>query len=445
MDEEMDDAFEGASWRYEFDLDYEFDAARYFDFGRPETQSEAREAELWFETAGSYPPSPLIAQIFNGEGATMKSLKILSDLDAVGCTTTIVYLNDDGGPDLSQVNRQIEDIPNIYSKSTSKACSSKSSTLMRPTVSQLAKQNRINGAKAVSRSGRPVIVKSEKSTDDPNDYPLQATKRQRLETGHFCKIDGVKQQTDFIHKVREKNIGPANCNAGPPRLKLTIPREPHLETARRAERFKAQRAKSGGAKLLPEGEMPTVPAYKAHPLNRKAPSLPLRQNSSPQLPKFKEFNLKTHDRAAKNSSGSSTETAENHIRRTHGDMLGARRLEQKVSDSLQLPNDAKRLEESRNRPCEFKARPLDKKVAAIFSSKGDIGIFRSTKREITIPKEFNLSSSKRCQQAPLAELFNKLSLASEGKRITALQATFLQPTHTASKDSKENIGKPVCC
>lgn len=37
----------------------------------------------------------------------MKSLKILSDLDAVGCTTTIVYLNDDGGPDLSQVNRQI--------------------------------------------------------------------------------------------------------------------------------------------------------------------------------------------------------------------------------------------------------------------------------------------------------------------------------------------------
>lgn len=57
MDEEMDDAFEGASWSYEIDLDYEFDAARYFDFGRPETQSEAREAELWFETAGSYPPS----------------------------------------------------------------------------------------------------------------------------------------------------------------------------------------------------------------------------------------------------------------------------------------------------------------------------------------------------------------------------------------------------
>ena len=41
----------------EIDLDYEFDAARFYDFTRSETDSEDREAERWFESAGNYPPS----------------------------------------------------------------------------------------------------------------------------------------------------------------------------------------------------------------------------------------------------------------------------------------------------------------------------------------------------------------------------------------------------
>lgn len=39
------------------DFDYEFDAARFYDFTRSETDSEAREAERWFESSGNYPPS----------------------------------------------------------------------------------------------------------------------------------------------------------------------------------------------------------------------------------------------------------------------------------------------------------------------------------------------------------------------------------------------------
>lgn len=41
----------------EIDLEYEFDAARWCDFTREESPSESRVAELWFETAESYPPS----------------------------------------------------------------------------------------------------------------------------------------------------------------------------------------------------------------------------------------------------------------------------------------------------------------------------------------------------------------------------------------------------
>jgi len=41
----------------EIDLEYEFDASRWFDFTREELPLESRAAELWFETAQSYPPS----------------------------------------------------------------------------------------------------------------------------------------------------------------------------------------------------------------------------------------------------------------------------------------------------------------------------------------------------------------------------------------------------
>lgn len=43
-------------WEH-IDLDYEFDAVMYYDFTRPETELEIMEAEDWFKSAGTYPPS----------------------------------------------------------------------------------------------------------------------------------------------------------------------------------------------------------------------------------------------------------------------------------------------------------------------------------------------------------------------------------------------------
>ncbi|RWV80021.1 hypothetical protein GW17_00058762 [Ensete ventricosum] len=57
MDDEMVEAVQGVFVCFKVDLDYEFDAPRYFDLGREETPAEAWAAELWFDTAGSYPPS----------------------------------------------------------------------------------------------------------------------------------------------------------------------------------------------------------------------------------------------------------------------------------------------------------------------------------------------------------------------------------------------------
>lgn len=55
MDPEM--FAEDPSFVEEFDIDFEFDAPRFYDFSKPELDSETEETELWFESAGNYPPS----------------------------------------------------------------------------------------------------------------------------------------------------------------------------------------------------------------------------------------------------------------------------------------------------------------------------------------------------------------------------------------------------
>lgn len=57
MDEEMKDFMRKAYEGDEIDLDYEFDAPKFYDFTQPDSDLEATEAEDWFQFAGSYPPS----------------------------------------------------------------------------------------------------------------------------------------------------------------------------------------------------------------------------------------------------------------------------------------------------------------------------------------------------------------------------------------------------
>ncbi|PKA59999.1 hypothetical protein AXF42_Ash009683 [Apostasia shenzhenica] len=59
MNEEIDMElqFEEGLLFVDVDIDYEFDAPRYFELDREESPWEAQKAELWFEMAGNYPPS----------------------------------------------------------------------------------------------------------------------------------------------------------------------------------------------------------------------------------------------------------------------------------------------------------------------------------------------------------------------------------------------------
>ncbi|XP_018680140.2 protein TPX2-like isoform X1 [Musa acuminata AAA Group] len=444
MDHEMAEATDEVFVCFEVDLDYEFDAPRYFDLGREETPAEARAAELWFDTAGTYPPSPLIAKLIFQKDTNVANTSTAPNLEDLVYTNPEAAHADAAAPGFSIV-QEMEKGCTFHSSilqgvskgdhiSTVNNCFSKRSTLMKPTASQLAKKKWPREVKSISRLQKPLEVKREQRFEDSNDYIHQAAKRQRLEKGHCCKVTDAKQQINLFHKVPEKKNGLSDANNQLPRLRLTIPREPELETARRAFSFRAQRQRLVDAKCLVEGMPQFTSTFKAHPLNRKileAPSLPLPQKSTPRLPKFKEFNFRTHSRALLHSTTSSTLTSGSHIPTTTGDVKSSVRAQFQTSGHQLQQNECKRDAEVKDISTKFRPQALNQKILA---NKGDIGVFRSTKRDTTIPKEFNFLTTKRFQQNPLNELFNKLSLASEAQKATA-QRKFPLPSHLDAKVS----------
>ncbi|KAH9721571.1 TPX2 importin domain-containing protein [Citrus sinensis] len=433
----------------EIDLEYEFDAARFFDFTREESFAEAREAELWFESAPNYPPSPFVTKLFlredillenvntspktkvtsapendsdNGMGAEC-SITNVEDTDCAGMIKGIFsnlqsgnlqkvpnqLLNLTTGEQCAALSNSLivsnaipliptplpglefyDHISHDKVKSNAKSAKkahSRSSTLMKPTTSHLAKQNRPVQV-GNSRFQMQLVQIGDRSVCNSSLVESQAAKRQKLEGGHLRK-DGTIDKNS-LHA----------------RLRLTIPREPDLETANRAQRIRP--------KVIAEQEniSATAHRFKARPLNRKileAPTLPLPKKSMPRLPEFQEFRLKTLERAMQHTSAISSSS----LHCTASDMS----LQELDKASAVLGNGNREFERPsgmntvKQDGCDvmhnFKALPLNKKI---FSSKGEIGVFRNSKQETTVPMEFNFQTERKVRPNPPVELFSKMTL-----------------------------------
>ncbi|TYG91339.1 hypothetical protein ES288_A12G254100v1 [Gossypium darwinii] len=455
----------------EIDLNYEFDAARFFDFTREESPVEAREAELWFESAPSYPPSPFVTKLVKREESLLENVTTSPKCDEDSSTlhgsdpenmmalgfSAVCTINKGNEGTKGGISAHIQKIlqnalnkpfqltsglttynhlPSDKLKTRSKSVKPvpRSSTLMRPTASQLAKQNRPTQV-ATSRFPKLQVLNSNRSLGNSSVVESQAAKRQKLEGGLLHKVAEVKQQTTLVHKAPKKD-GTKDRNAINTKLRLTIPREPELETAHRTQRIQPKNDSEE------EHVTSVTHRFKARPLNRKileAPSLPLPKKSVPKLPEFQEFHLKTQKRAVHLSSAvSSSSTHTNAVDKGFEKPCT-------VSANGNETREARRpsfMDATSQDVCEkkynFKARPLNRKI---FSSKGDIGVFRNIKRETTVPMEFNFHTEKRVPQNPPIELFSKLSLTAQLQPSNGSQMTSSRPTFTSTKvilGSKEN-------
>ncbi|XP_061358680.1 uncharacterized protein LOC133302880 isoform X2 [Gastrolobium bilobum] len=365
---EVEDQFEDN----EINLNYEFDAPRFCDFTRPETFFDAAEAEQWFEFTASYPPSPFLVRLRLrwGNADEMKSENMVAD-DSGPCMEPEQdsSIEDNNNTGLEHCDQTRQDTLNGEKEPLRKSSPSKSKVLsfMKPTASHLAKQKNTPEAQT-----HQLFTRFQRQNSSSTDRQL--TKRQKLETGYSRKIARLKHQILFTHK-KHKGVDLTDANLAS-KPKVTIPKEPNLETALRAQRRKSRtNAESGGhTKLSSE-------ALRSRSLNKKAGGI-LNCNSI--------SNSETKDLKRTNSTSS----------------VGSRQEKYRMVNKLQ-------------------GNPDDKQ----FSGKGERGVFRSIK---VFPME---PYDKRVLNEPPTELFSKLSMASEVKQ-TKKSLSKEQPI---SKGLKENI------
>ncbi|KAA8533816.1 hypothetical protein F0562_031333 [Nyssa sinensis] len=431
MDEEMEDFIEDFFEPSGIDVDYEFDAARFFDFTRPESCSEAEEADRWFESIGSYPPSPFIIKLnwrkdipvenANSspktiDGENKNSTSENSDVNMA----SEVFEPDENNKGSKSHNDMGQDIIKAKTKSVAKSSKPRSSTLMKPTASQLAKLNRAQGVSSnrfLGRFQKPLMKIDERSSQNLPGIEIEATKRQKLESGYMLKVAHLRHQNLLLHKVPKK-IGPVDANSVHPRLKVTIPREPDLETANRAQRHRSRNNSDSS-----EHAKSNARRFKARPLNRKileAPSLPLLKKSKPQLPEFQVFHLKTSERAMQQASA-------NVLNKHNSDSIS----QNGTIDFRRLNSEDAFKQEKCETSHKSKASPVNKKV---FSSRRDVSVLQNIKQEAVVPIEVEFPTNRRLSHNPPIELFNKLSLKSELESDAISQPK----PYLAIKGSKEN-------
>ncbi|KAF5457743.1 hypothetical protein F2P56_021824 [Juglans regia] len=415
------------------DLDYEFDASRFYDFTLPETDTEAREAERWFESAKSYPPSPFVLKLKWGK-----------DLAVESTNTSAQFRNDENmnsagngfdgymGSEVSatdEVNRgfvfyqMAEAGPRAKTKSPVKSTLVRSSTLMKPTASHLAKQNtsrEVHSTQFLRRFQKKLEHIDGKSSGTSWVIDSQATKRQKLEAGYLQKVAHLKHQPPLLHKLRKK-VGTIDVNSVHTRPQVTIPREPNLATARRAQRHRSKTSTESDGHVKSNSH-----TFKARPLNRKIleTPLPLSKRSIPQLRDFKVFHLKTSERAMQHKSNNA------------GNLYNSNSLSHgEITDGKSLNSTEALKQESCKTVNKFEACPLFRKI---LSSKGEFDVFQNFKQEVAFSREFNFSTHKMLPDKPPIELFSKLSLSSDTQHNGKSQSKMHLPT----KGSKENTPGP---
>ncbi|KAL3341974.1 hypothetical protein AABB24_026142 [Solanum stoloniferum] len=380
MDEEMEDFIvECSDVVSQIDSEYEFDASRFYDFCRPESTSEAEEAERWFQTASTYLPSPLIIKLNLGKEITAGNSNGCSRLQEgkmakskgnnsyipVGSEVSPSKSKTKGTISKCQTTREI-----CKTKPEPRSSTSRGSTLMKPTASHLAKQKFQNASNKTDVTSSTNSLASE----------IIATKRQKLEIGYLLKIARLKHQRLLSHKISKKDTSSISIPAHP-KSKVTVPREPELETLQRAQRRSFRCNKDSNSSEITKAKTQML---KSQSLNRNilnTPTLPHLRKTRVPLPEFRLFNSLNADSVAQNA------------------LVDFKRP---YTQNAVNPGKSVTSLKSRSHKCN-----------KIFPSREDNGIGEDNGQESAYSMESKSILDEKLSVHPPIELFNKLSLRSE--------------------------------
>ncbi|XP_041992954.1 uncharacterized protein LOC121743691 [Salvia splendens] len=260
----------------EIDHAYEFDASQFFDFTRPEVDSDIQELERWFQISGDYPNSPFIVELNIGKILPVTS-SCKSSKPKKGCSSSDTDSRHGLPPSKKNAKVKghlaVEDAAKPKPKASNNLSQTRSANFMEPTASHLAKKNAVLHYKQQSshhftRFQRIGTMQDEKISFI--GYQNHATKRQKLETGFLDKDN--------------------------------VPREPEQGILLRSQ---SQRSKNSSASSTTDSQESKGPFKAQNHSHRKilqSRSLPQLRKSKTPLTEFQEFNFKTRERANHHSS-----------------------------------------------------------------------------------------------------------------------------------------------
>ncbi|KAG6541554.1 hypothetical protein Mapa_017076 [Marchantia paleacea] len=332
------------------------------------------------------------------------------------------------------------------------------------------KKQKLEGGRLRQIKERVVRPKEQNGLTVPQEFQFCTDKRSRLFGGAECAAaaQGGRAASPFVsmaEKVRKfQTKTPERFHVNPAghyeiddhekrKLKLTKPKTPDFETSYRTRQI---RVKSTAE--LEEEMLAKIPKFKARPAPKKilephAP--PTIQKTTPQLTEFQEFHLRTTERALQHKATEprDTNTRQGSSVATSTDSLAAelkRRRKSAPGGSAQVetphlhtaarvrPLTVKSREqleiEELARIPKFKARPLNKRI---FDSRGDMGVYRNNKREVTQPQEFHFATDERIQHreqpSSLADQFSKMCINQQHHDNT-LRPTVPEPFHLETEN-----------
>ncbi|XP_024518019.1 protein TPX2-like isoform X2 [Selaginella moellendorffii] len=458
------------------DICYEFCAPRFFDFCVDETEEQVRAVERWFEIAAGYEPSPCAFsdskqdQITHPDRDEQLKLKLLIRLDNQTTDTTATTTSLAAGSDLPEVIDLSTPKKNefIVSADTGSDEVPEDSARMQPGLTADFPAKRL---------WEPAVVKKQmkRHTHDTTKKKKAIAKQQTAPTpqGNSCKrrkLDGGQKQahkytpaptvpqifqlsTDKRAQMHRKGGHDSVSKMGDlstfvsvaeqvqrfhlrtpapfqkqnkPKLTLSRPKDPELETSSRS---RPPRVKS--ATELEEEILSKMPKFKARPANKKilqAPTLPAFPRSTPELPRFQEFNLRTNERAMQHTSLKCVEQPLNLSTKKKQRRKSAPAGHISIPDRPRAKSSDELVQDERAKVPKFKALPFNKKV---FESRGDSGIYRHQKRHVTVPLEFNFATKERCHREVLKG-FRRLSLDSHPRPIRG--KTIAKPFHLLTEE-----------
>ncbi|CAN8251908.1 unnamed protein product [Cochlearia groenlandica] len=276
----------------EFDIDFEFDAPRFYDFSRPELYSETEHIEIWFQSSGNYPPSPFSPK-FNWKLEPIKQITSTNtqskpvEISNPVIDTCLNHKDKYNG--FIYYNQTVKQVTNTKPKSRIKPINS---TLTRPTASLLARQNK----PSLDNYSVQLLTRCQRSLGKFGDNlsPLLVSKLQRQYT---------KRQ-----KLEAKKI---HVSTKP---KLTVPKEPILRTAQRSEMHRSKvnsRAEQNAKSSVDSSKRHTTTNKK---VNLETCSTALPKSNTARSQGLQAFRLRTSLKA-KDSSSKSRIVQGNHSRK----------------------------------------------------------------------------------------------------------------------------------